>query len=73
MESGTNQRSSELRGQRKDRVKVRGKHTETLCDHCGQALSDFLRQMKEHNAVLVSPLPARSIKRRQRVGVNAST
>ncbi|MFZ0479927.1 MAG: hypothetical protein WAL71_12320 [Terriglobales bacterium] len=28
---------------------------ESLCQHCGQALSDFLREMENHNAEVVCP------------------
>jgi uncharacterized Zn finger protein (UPF0148 family) len=28
---------------------------EELCQHCGQALSNFLHQMEEHNAEVVCP------------------
>jgi hypothetical protein len=35
------------------RVDVRGKRTDTLGRHRGQALAEFLHQMKEHNAGVV--------------------
>lgn len=28
---------------------------EALCKHCGQALTDFLHEMEEHNAEVVCP------------------
>jgi predicted RNA-binding Zn-ribbon protein involved in translation (DUF1610 family) len=32
-----------------------GKDLDTICQHCGQALSDFLHRMEEHNAEVVCP------------------
>jgi len=51
VEGQVNQRWTALRAQPiadEDRVDI-------LCEHRGQALSDFLRQMKEHNADVVRP------------------
>lgn len=56
MEGLTNKRRKDLRPQtavEEDRVSMRGERTETLWKHRGQVLSDFLQQMKEHNAGVV--------------------
>jgi hypothetical protein len=37
-----------------DRTPMRVKHTDSLLKHGGQALSEFLQQIKKHNADVVS-------------------
>jgi len=51
------ERTKEARTQltlQRQRLSVRGKRPESLWKHRGSALSDFLHQMKEHNAGVVA-------------------